>query len=63
MLEGDNTSIQIVRDPAGEYLRKVKASLQRTAYCWCTIRKSDREYSEGYSYQAHNRTLLRRYDD
>ena len=54
MLEGDNTSIQIVRDPAGEDLRTFKASLQ----CWCTIRKSDREYPEGYSYQAHNRTLL-----
>lgn len=63
MLEGDNTSIQIVHGPAGEDLRKVKAFLQRTAYCWCTIRKSDREYPRGYSYQAHNRTLLRRYDD
>ena len=63
MLEGDNTSTQIVRDPAGEDLRKVKASLERTASCWCTIRKSDREYPEEYSYQAHNRTLLRRYDD
>ena len=63
MLERDNTSIQIVRDPAGEDLRKVKASLQRTAYYWCTIRKSDREYPEEYSYQARNRTQLRRYDD
>ena len=63
MLEGDNTSTQIVHGPAGEDLRKFKAFLQRTAYCWCSIRKSDREYPRGYSYQAHNRTLLRRYDD
>ena len=63
MLEGDNTSIQIVHGPAGEDLRKVKASLERTASCWCTIRKSDREYPKEYSYQAHDRTLLRRYDD
>ena len=63
MLEGDNTSLQIVRGLAGENLRKVKASLQRTAFCWYTIRKSDRKYPEGYSYQAHNRKLLRRYDD
>ena len=63
MLEGDNTSIQIVRGLTGEDLRKFKAFLQRTAYCWCTIRKSDREYPRGYSYQAHNRTLLRQYDD
>ena len=44
MLEGDNTSTQIVRGLAGEDLR-------------------NREYPEGYSYHAHNRTLLRRYDD